>query len=106
MDYSRYFKPESPMHLFKRIKNVLSSKKELEKWINEFFTLNNILNMKLTFRDVYDLLEEIVKPDGPYIIIPFICRTTYDTTANTIKSAKRKSRPGITRKKKKSFVEV
>lgn len=104
INYSRYFEPDSAIEKYKKIKNVLSSKNELEKWINELFTLNNILSIRLKFKDVYDLLEEIVKPEGPYIIIPFICRTVYDTTSKTISRAKRKSRPGLTRKKKKTFI--
>lgn len=103
MDYCRYFEPDSPIEKYKRIKKILSSKKKLETWINDFFSLNNILDITLEFKDVYDLLEEIVKPKGPYIIVPFICRSADNATTRTKLSAKRKSRPRHTRKLKRNF---
>ncbi len=103
MDYCRYFEPDSPIEKYKRIKKNVLSKKKFEAWIHDTFTLNHILDITLEFKDVYDLLEEIVKPKGPYIIVPFICRSSKKATTRTKLSAKRKSRPRHTRKLKRNF---
>ena len=85
---------------FKDLKKELNHE-EQEKLINETFTLRNIFNMKFKFGHIYQLLEDIVKPEGPYILISFNCRSTKDVSTRTKKSAKKKSRPGYTRKLKR-----
>ncbi len=103
MYYSRYVNPEAAIDEYKNIKKIFSTKKILEEWIHDSFTLNSILNIKIKLKDIYDLLEEIIKPQGPYIIFPLICRYSQKATSRTKKSAKMKSRPRHTRKLKRNF---
>ncbi len=97
------------LNLIHQQRNINELKKQLtQKELNTFiistFTLRNILKCKIPLKYVYDLIEEIVKPIGPYIIFPFICRSLKkEATTRTIKSAKRKSRPRHTRKLKRNF---
>ncbi len=102
MSISKDLNPDSPFDEYKRIKKEFNSKKKQEKFINTTLTLQNLLYINFKLKYVYDLFEEIVKPQEPYIVFPLMCRYS-EATTRTIKSAKRKSRPRHTRKLKRNF---
>ncbi len=80
-----------------------ATKKEIEEQIDKlqlYYITETAIYMDL----VFPLIEEIVKPEGPYIIIPLICRETEGSTTRSILRERIQSRKGLTRKLKKRFI--
>ncbi len=86
---------------FKAVKRT-TSKEEIEEQIDNL-QLHYITDIALYLDLVFPLIEEVVKPDGPYIVIPLICRETEGSTRSIIRE-RIQSRKGLTRKLKKGFL--
>ncbi len=87
---------------FKAVRRT-ATKKEIEEQIDKlplYYITETAIYMDL----VYPLIEEIVKPEGPYIVIPLICRETEGSTTRSILRERIQSRKGLTRKLKKRFL--
>jgi hypothetical protein len=87
---------------FKAVRRT-ATKKEIEEQIDKL-PLYYITETSLYMDLVFPLIEEIVKPEGPYIVIPLICREVEGSTSRSILRERIQSRKGLTRKLKKRFL--
>jgi hypothetical protein len=99
--FKAYDKYRDLIDNFKFIKRT-ASKKEIEDQIDTL-SLYYITETALYLDLVFPVIEEVVRPDGPFIVIPIICRETEGSTRSIIRE-RIQSRKGLTRKLKKKFL--
>jgi hypothetical protein len=101
--FKAYDKYRDLIDNFKFIKRT-ASKKEIEDQIDTL-PLYYITETALYLDLVFSIIEEVVRPDGPFIVIPIICRETEGSTRSIIRE-RIQSRKGLTRKLKKKFISI
>ncbi len=99
--FKAFDKSRSFVDNFKAVKRT-TSKEEIEEQIDDL-PLYYITDTGLYLDLIFPIIEEVVRPEGPFIVFPIICRETDASTRSVIRE-RIQSRKGLTRKLKRRFI--